>query len=184
MHYVCAWYLKRPKVVWGSTDLSLFHLDWRSERMSLFLRFQRGWQQMWLQTRFWLRVWLISILGGYRGGLTPPGPKVREFKSITCIMLMKSVHHSPPPHFGVKCISLWKINMDGFRIQYSLNLPLDAVLCFCLLFLSHLCSFCLIIPVLMLPPWNIQVLLKLILDSRFDTSMGLQNTEGLQSYSR
>lgn len=65
-------------------------------------------------------------------------------------MVIKHIHKmqmgckiSPSP-FGVKYINMWEINVDRFRFHYSLNFPPNAVLCFCLLFLLYLSSFCII----------------------------------------
>lgn len=44
----------------------------------------------------------------------------------------------------------WKLNAGNFNIHWT---P-DTILCFCLLFLLYLCSFCLKILILTFLPWN------------------------------
>lgn len=86
----------------------------------------------------------------YRGGSAPHGAKVGDFKSMPYIMLTKSV--ASPFLFRMNYVSMCKINR---RVQYSLNVPSNAVLCFSLLYLSFICSFSLIILSFTFPPWNV-----------------------------
>lgn len=65
--------------------------------------------------------------------------KVRKFKSIPYIMLMKS---AAPPYLPFWNEVYKHVENKGSRIQCSLNVPPDAVPCF--FYFSHFCSFCLI----------------------------------------
>ena len=56
--------------------------------------------------------------------------------------------------FGARIFKQIEIKCGDF--WYSLELPPNTILCFCLLFLPHQCSFCLIILILKLLPCNEQ----------------------------
>ena len=80
-------------------------------------------------------VWLISILS-IEVNLLYLGHSLENLSLFRYIMLMKSV--VSPFSFGVKYISMWKINMGGSVFSEYLSWRCSG---FCPLFLSYLCSF-------------------------------------------
>lgn len=93
-------------------------------------------------------MWLISILDTDVDLLHLD--QTNRPMSILYTMLVKSVA-SPLPFWSEKYKHV---------VQYSLDVPSGTVLCFCLLFLSNLCSLSLIILNLRLLTWNVQILLR------------------------
>ena len=126
-----------------------------------------------INKRSWPRLWLISIMSKERDWL--------DLDKISILATSRSFagdsrEQLPAGYFDyylyhvneVWCLPvlLWEwmykcVENKQRWFQYSLNFTNSAVLCFCFLFLSYFCSFCLIILMFTLLLWNVQTPLRL-----------------------